>query len=695
MFRKIVISIVVVIVVAFGALWAVATYLLDNETIAEQLKKEVASRFNRTLVFQGNLETQFFPKVQLVLPPTTLSFEGSDKSQFTLKGAQVGVAVLPLLKGDIQFDDIVIDGLQGQINVSRVLQKAKDASAKDQSTEKKSEVEKASSEGSSFINSLEIASLEIKNSGLTVYGLQNQKIYSVSSLNLTTGAIGLSGSTPVKFSTNFAEKTQGIEGQISLDSTVTYDVHTVAAELTKPVITLSVKQKDTAASAELKASSLKYSQQDVNVSSATLTAKVNDLSLKAALAGAQTQKMQTWSVEGLTIDVADAKGLKANVAGDFSGTVKELTMQSKRLAGEIQSRVGSLTIQVPFSGVVALAANEKLSINLKGTLDKSPWQTQLLINGFSVPNVTGKVEVESLVLDKWLAQEANSAKKTALNELAVIRSAYAAPVQQLNVLNKANGRVEIHVGSLKYQGLTVTGVNTSLALSKGVLSLNNLVATTCSGKIAGNAQIDAAEKWAINLNVNGLNTEELIRSLGSNVMFYGKANASVKLNGIGIDQTSILKTVSGQMSAAANNAVLKGISLEKVATAVKAKKVQGLIMNAQDETRFTALNATATVGNGQLVVRTLNGKTNVAEVSGNLQVGLIDNALAGEVSAKLATSVDGRRVTVPIKLGGTVQSPSYGIDIEAALKAGLQSAVEEAVKDPKRLIEGLGKLFKH
>lgn len=695
MFRKIVISIVVVIVVAFGALWAAATYLLDNETIAEQLKKEVASRFNRTLVFQGNLETQFFPKVQLVLPPTTLSFEGSDKSQFTLKGAQVGVAVLPLLKGDIQFDDIVIDGLQGQINVSRVLQKAKDASAKDQSTEKKSEVEKASSEGSSFINSLEIASLEIKNSGLTVYGLQNQKIYSVSSLNLTTGAIGLSGSTPVKFSTNFAEKTQGIEGQISLDSTVTYDVHTVAAELTKPVITLSVKQKDTAASAELKASSLKYSQQDVTVSSATLTAKVNDLSLKAALAGAQTQKMQTWIVEGLTIDVADAKGLKANVAGDFSGTVKELTMQSKRLAGEIQSRVGSSTIQVPFSGVVALAANEKLSINLKGTLDKSPWQTQLLINGFSVPNVTGKVEVESLVLDKWLAQEANSAKKTALNELAVIRSAYAAPVQQLNVLNKANGRVEIHVGSLKYQGLTVTGVNTSLALSKGILSLNNLVATTCSGKIAGNAQIDAAEKWAINFNVNGLDTEELIRSLGSNVKFYGKANASVKLNGIGIDQTSILKTVSGQMSAAANNAVLKGISLEKVAAAVKAKKVQGLIMSAQDETRFTALNATATVGNGQLVVRTLNGKTNVAEVSGNLQVGLIDNALAGEVSAKLATSVDGRRVTVPIKLGGTVQSPSYGIDIEAALKAGLQSAVEEAVKDPKRLIEGLGKLFKH
>ena len=182
--------------VAFGALWAAATYFLDNETIAEQLKKEVASGLTELWFFRVIWKLSFSRRFSWYCPPTTLSFEGSDKSQFTLKGAQVGVAVLPLLKGDIQFDDIVIDGLQGQINVSRVLQKAKDASAKDQSTEKKSEVEKTSPEGSSFINSLEIASLEIKNSGLTVYGLQNQKIYSVSSLNLTTGAIGLSGSTP-------------------------------------------------------------------------------------------------------------------------------------------------------------------------------------------------------------------------------------------------------------------------------------------------------------------------------------------------------------------------------------------------------------------------------------------------------------------------------------------------------------------
>ena len=48
MFRKVAIAIVAVVVIAFGALWAAVTYFLDSATIAEQLKKEVETRFNRT-----------------------------------------------------------------------------------------------------------------------------------------------------------------------------------------------------------------------------------------------------------------------------------------------------------------------------------------------------------------------------------------------------------------------------------------------------------------------------------------------------------------------------------------------------------------------------------------------------------------------------------------------------------------------
>ena len=342
---------------------------------------------------------------------------------------------------------------------------------------------------------------------------------------------------------------------------------------------------------------------------------------------------------------------------------------------------------------MSLTPGENASVNLKGTLDNAPWQSELDIKGFSVPNINGYFSLNSIVVDKWLPKESSTQKKTALNELRLIEKAYAAQAQGLDFLNKANGRFGIHVDTLKYENLTITGLDTTLALSKGVLSLNNFKANTCSGSINGSAQINTAEKWSLNVNAKGINTEQLIKSFGGNVKFYGKANATAKLSGLGLEKTAILKSANGQLSFSANNSVLKGVSLEKIASAVKSKKVTGLIMQDHDETKFTVLNASATVGNGVLNVRSMNGKSNVAEVSGGLAVGLIDNALSGEVSARLATSVDGRRVTVPIKLGGTVQSPSYGIDIEEALKAGVKDVIKEATKDPKRLIQGLEKLL--
>lgn len=699
MFRKLAIAIVAVVVIAFGALWAAVTYFLDSATIAEQLKKEVETRFNRTLVFQGELKTNFFPKVQIVLPATTLSFEGNDKPQFTLQGAQVGVAVMPLLKGDVQFDDIVIDGLKGQINAARMLQKAHQSSGTQTTTDQTS-VTKTDESSASFIKNLEVASVEIKNAGLTVYGLQDQKIYAVDSLNLTTGKVGLSGTTPVKFSTNFSEKTQGLSGQLSLDSTVTYDLRTVSVSLAKPSLSVSVKQKDDTISAELKADQLQYVNQDASAKALDLTANVAGISVKAQLAAASTQGMQSWSVENLNLNVADAKGLKANLSGSFKGKLDKFSLQSQALKGEVQTVLSQSTLAVPFEGTVSVDPGEKVLMNLKGTLDKSPWQANVQVSGFTVPTINGNFALETFVVDKWIASEPAQAKKTALNSLQLISEAYAAPSQSLDVLNKANGRFGIHVNSVRYQGLNVSGVDTTITLSKGVLTLGNVKANTCSGAITGSAQVNASEKWSVNMNVKGLSMQELLKGLDSQVDFAGKANATVKLNGLGLEKTALLKSANGNMSLSINDAVLKGLSLEKVATAVKQKKVTGLVMHPEDQTRFSVLSATATVGNGILNARSIQGRASVAEVNGQVQVGLIDSSLNGDVSAKLATSVDGRRVTVPIKLGGTIQAPTYGINLEAVIKEQLHNAIEKAVTEnpklkegQKRLIEGLGKLF--
>lgn len=698
MLRKIVIGVVGVGVVVTGAMWAAATYFLDNATIAEQLKKETAQRFNRTLVFQGELQTKFFPKIQIVLPPTTLSFEGSDKPQFTLNGAEVGVVVLPLLKGDVQFDAVVIDGLKGQVNVSRFLKKIHERPTQeaDSQTVTINESEKNNAnQDSSFIKNLEVASLEIRNAALTAYGLQSQKVYAVDSLNLSTGKLGLSGTTPVKFSTRFAEKTQGLSGQVAFNSTVAYDIKTMSVSMEKPSITVSANQKEQSISAEVKANLLKYASKDVLAQGANITAKVNDVSVMGIFNSAETKQMQTWSLEGLNVNVSQADTVKANINGDFAGEIEAFSLQSKKLGGNVQANLGHAVLQVPFNGQVSMTPGEKVDLKLKGKLDNSPWESEVELVGFNVPTINGYFTLDSFVADKWLKVSGQETKKVSSSTVSVISQAYAASTSNLDVLNRANGRFGIHVNTLKYQGLTVSNFDTTLSLSKGVLSFNNLLANACSGTFSGKGQINTAEKWSFDLNAKGVDTQALMQALGSEAKLYGKANATVKLAGLGLEKTALLKSANGQISVSANNAVLKGLSLEKVGNAVKAKKVTGLIMKDEDQTRFSILSASANISNGVLNIHSLDGKTSVAEVKGNVTVGLIDESLSGLITAKLATSVDGRRISVPIKLGGTIQAPSYGIDLEAALKAGVKDVIKEATKDPKKIIQGLEKLFRH
>lgn len=698
MLRKIVIGVVGVGVVVTGAMWAAATYFLDNATIAEQLKKETAQRFNRTLVFQGELQTKFFPKIQIVLPPTTLSFEGSDKPQFTLNGAEVGVAVLPLLKGDVQFDAVVIDGLRGQVNVSRFLKKIHERPTQeaDSQTVTINESEKNNAnQDSSFIKNLEVASLEIRNAALTAYGLQSQKVYAVDSLNLSTGKLGLSGTTPVKFSTRFAEKTQGLSGQVAFNSTVAYDIKTMSVSMEKPSITVSANQKEQSISAEVKANLLKYASKDVLAQGANITAKVNDVSVMGIFNSAETKQMQTWSLEGLNVNVSKADTVKANINGDFAGEIEAFSLQSKKLGGNVQANLGHAVLQVPFNGQVSMTPGEKVDLKLKGKLDNSPWESEVELVGFNVPTINGYFTLDSFVADKWLKVSGQETKKVSSSTVSVISQAYAASTSNLDVLNRANGRFGIHVNTLKYQGLTVSNFDTTLSLSKGVLSFNNLLANACSGTFSGKGQINTAEKWSFDLNAKGVDTQALMQALGNDAKLYGKANATVKLAGLGLEKTALLKSANGQISVSANNAVLKGLSLEKVGNAVKAKKVTGLIMKDEDQTRFSILSASANISNGVLNIHSLDGKTSVAEVKGNVTVGLIDESLSGLITAKLATSVDGRRISVPIKLGGTIQAPSYGFDLEAALKAGVKDVIKEATKDPKKIIQGLEKLFRH
>ena len=687
MLRKIIIGIVALVVIVVGGLWAAATFFLDSATIAQQVKKEVASRYNRDLVFNGELRTNFFPKIQIVLPETSLSFEGRKDPQFMLENASVGVAVIPLLSGNIQFDEVIINGLRGSVNVKRIAQKINES--KTQPTAKVAE-DKTAEE--SFIKTLEVAGVEVTNAAFNVYGVQGDKVYTISGMNLKTGALGLKGTTPISFNANFSEKTQSVSGSLSVSTTAAYDLESLDVQLSDLKTTLKYNQNKDSVQASLETPSVKYVKSDVEINNAKASLSMGS-GLSAQLSAKQltTQAaMKDWMVEGVSGSVNLDKVTSASVSGNFSGGIEVPSVKSDRLTGAIQTKINNMAVSIPFNGMISVQVpQESASVSLNGEFDKEMFSVNANVKGFSKPTVTGQVQLNALTVDKWIA--ATPAKTASGIDWSPVREAIAQKVERLTALDAANTNISVKLNKLKYQKLSVNNIGTTVKLQNGTLGLNNISAQICGGTIAGHLSLTALQQWGVDLTASKVDSRCLLEGLSMPDQLTGSIRASMKIAGTGLDETAIKKTAKGSMSAQIDRAVLRGVSLEKVASAVRAKNPAGFVISPNDSTQFSALNATASIGNGTLSVTSLNGKSSVAEVSGRMQIGLINSSLSGQVSAKLATSADGRRVTVPIALSGTVQEPKYGVDIAAAIVSNVENIIKN---EPEKLIEGLGRLLR-
>jgi len=91
-------SIVVGVLVGLLVVAAVAVSFVDVNYFKPQIANFVATRYNRTLSFEGDLKLSIFPHVGVTLPEVRLSEPNQPEQEAArLTSAQVSVALLPLL----------------------------------------------------------------------------------------------------------------------------------------------------------------------------------------------------------------------------------------------------------------------------------------------------------------------------------------------------------------------------------------------------------------------------------------------------------------------------------------------------------------------------------------------------------------------------------------------------------------------
>jgi AsmA protein len=102
------------VVLAIAAVAFVAA-TFDPNAYKGEIEQRVKQATGRTLRFHGDIELTFWPAIGARLGKVTLSRRASEHDFASIERAQVAVALLPLLKGEVLVDEVSVSGLNASV----------------------------------------------------------------------------------------------------------------------------------------------------------------------------------------------------------------------------------------------------------------------------------------------------------------------------------------------------------------------------------------------------------------------------------------------------------------------------------------------------------------------------------------------------------------------------------------------------
>ena len=109
---KIFLIVIAALVVLLAATVFVVTQVIDPNDFKPQIREQAMTQANLDLEIPGDLAWQFWPSLGVSLGRTEARIAGEEELFAGINSASVGVAVWPLLFGQVEMDGVTLDGLE-------------------------------------------------------------------------------------------------------------------------------------------------------------------------------------------------------------------------------------------------------------------------------------------------------------------------------------------------------------------------------------------------------------------------------------------------------------------------------------------------------------------------------------------------------------------------------------------------------
>ena len=673
----------------------VAILVIDPNAYRARAEALVEEHTGRELRIGGDVELTFFPWLGIELDDMALgNAAGFGPEPFArLERAVVRVAVLPLLRGEVQADTVVVHGLN--LHLARA---ADGRNNWDDLTA--AEVPKPQEEPSSgqALAGLAIGGLDVRDARVEWQDTMAGQQWLLSGLDLESGRIAPGEAVPLDLSTRFSGSAPQLEGAVTLRARLTaepqverYQVHDL--------------------------------QLQTKVDGENLPGE--GLSAVLALAGLTAElREETVAVQGLQLETGD---LVLRAEGQARGVLSEPSVDVALSSNEFVPRqvLESLGVALPEMADASALGKARVASKIAATptaatlgdldvrLDDSRLTGTITLTDFAAPGVRFALALDALDLDRYLpapgeeaappAAEAptapgGTARGGASPGAAAAAGAGQLPLETLRALDLEGG---IDIGRLQAMGLESRDIHLSARAEGGRVRLHPLRAALYEGRYAGDVRLDftgATPGISMDESLSGVQIGPLLQDLQGKDLVRGTAELSAKLTAQGLEPDAVRKTLNGEAKFSVEDGALTGVNIAQLIREAYAR-YRGQPVPKEEgprETDFTSLSGSASIVNGLVTNRDLAAASPLLRVDGRGEVNLVSERIDYVADIVLVKSLEGQQgrelealkgLLIPLQIKGTLSDPGFQLDVDRVLREKAKSVIKEKESELKQRLE--------
>ncbi|MEJ6016539.1 AsmA family protein [Aeromonas caviae] len=683
---------------ALAAVVAIAALvsLIDPNQFKPQLVEQVRKSTGRELVIQGDIGWRFWPSLGLSLEQVALrnpaGFAEPDLVRFEQGEASVGL--LPLLSHKLEIGKVTLSGAHlfiqtradGSSNLRDLLQASADPKEEATTSEPAATTPPAASDKQPWQISLQ--GIALVDASALVRDDRSGTVSRLDRLDLDLGQLTPGEWVPVTLAA------KGAQGDLAFDLKG-------SAQL---------KLASDASRSELKDVALAGSLSEP-------TQRLDAFSLKA-----DRLALGEWSSLSLSLSGAQGAADKPTLAGTLEGTLKARLDENRQLL-ELSDAV--LAAKLSGDALPHPQMQLKLAGFARAELDKQSVALSNLVLGVddallsgsgavrlgAVPKVDFDLKGDKLDLDSWLGQLARTASAAATSGAAAPAGAQAQTAAQalstaepdLTALKSVDLAGRLQLGSLRLKGLDLSAVDLQLALAGGQLTLKQFSAGVAGGKVTASGVLDARQqpaRYQVHKRVQGVDVRPLLQTLAQTDLLEGKGDLEVQVQGSGLSEQALRSRMQGKVNLKLSDGALHGINLAEMIREARAT-LTGKGADQVKEVRktdFSALTASFQIANGIARSDDIQLFAPALRVKGQGQTALVPETLDFLFLTSVVESSKGqggktvdelKDITIPVRIGGHWQAPSYKLDVKELLsnnKVLEEKARKEAERGLKKLL---------